>query len=271
VESENVHRTLAAALGVGGPQLVAFVGAGGKTTALQRLGVELAVGGSSVVATTTTAMFAYQLASLGPLVVADDDLAGAYARCRDALLHASPVALAKSMGPEEKVGGLAPREVDHLWSQRLATSILVEADGSRGLPLKAFGAAEPQPSQGSTVIVVVAGLDVLGQPLDAAHVHRAELLDPVLHTAMGVAVTPQTLAAVLSLQVDRVRDLVPHARIVVLLNKADTDARASSGDRTASHLLASVRERGRPHETAASLDRVVVGSLWHGVYRVVQP
>ena len=259
-----------AALGARGPQLVSFVGAGGKTTALQRLAVELAVGGGSVAVTTTTAMFAAQLAALGPLVVSDDDPAAADARCRDALLHGSPVALAQRLGAGGKVEGLAPDEVDRLWSQRLAASILVEADGSRGLPLKAFGAAEPQLPTRSTIVVAVAGLDVLGQPLDAAHVHRAELLDPVLHAAMGVGVTPETLAAVLSLQLERVRGLVPAARVVVLLNKADTDERADSGRRTASCLLAPAGQPGPPSGIAAPPERVVVGSLWRGLYRVVQ-
>ena len=264
-----MERTLTAALGAGGAGLVAFVGAGGKTTALQRLVVELAGATSGVIATTTTAMFGRELASLGPLVLAEGDAAGARARCREALSHAAAVALAAHTAPAGKVKGLAPEEVDQLWARRPAGSIVVEADGSRGLPLKAFGAAEPQLPRRTSLAVVVAGLDVLGTPLDAAHVHRAELLEPLMAAAMGVAVTPSTLAQVVALQVRRVRELVPAASVAVLLNKADTAQLAAAGEQAASLLLEPAGELGRPADPGGVPDRVVVGSLSQGVYRVV--
>ena len=139
MESHDVQTTLTGALGVTGPQLVALVGAGGKTTALQRLCSESATQGGGIIATTTTAMFARQLSSLGPLLVADEDAAPLAARADEALRSAGVVSLARSRIANEKVKGLAPAAVDALWRGGLAGSIFVEADGSRGLPLKAFG------------------------------------------------------------------------------------------------------------------------------------
>ena len=72
MESHDVQTTLTCALGTSGPQLVAFVGAGGKTTALQQLCAESSAAGGGILATTTTAMFARQLSSLGPLLVEDE-------------------------------------------------------------------------------------------------------------------------------------------------------------------------------------------------------
>ncbi len=267
MESHDVQTTLTGALGVTGPQLVALVGAGGKTTALQRLCSESATQGGGIIATTTTAMFARQLSSLGPLLVADEDAAPLAARAGEALRSAGVVSLARSRIANEKVKGLAPAAVDALWRGGLAGSIFVEADGSRGLPLKAFGVAEPQLPSATTTAVVVAGLDALGRPLDEDHVHRAKLLLPLLDAAEGDLVTPRLLAATLALQIAKVRQLTPGARVVVLLNKAESDDLTEQAAAAADDLFDDMAG-GRGQNASARPDRIVAGSLRHDLYRV---
>ena len=268
MQSHNVQTRLTDALGTTGPQVVAFVGAGGKTTALQRLCAELAAQAGGILATTTTAMFAQQLTSLGPLLVEDEDETPLATRAGEALRSSCVVTLARSYAEDRKVKGLAPASVDALWRAGVAGSIVVEADGSRGLPLKAFGEAEPQLPPATTTVVVVAGLDALGRPLDEDHVHRAKLLLSLLDAAEGDAVTPRLLAAALALQIARVRALTPGARVVVLLNKAESEHLAESGARVGADLLTAAQDdaglggSGRPH-------RIVVGSLRQSVFRVI--
>jgi probable selenium-dependent hydroxylase accessory protein YqeC len=265
----NAQTTLTEALGITGPQLVAFVGAGGKTTALQRLAVEHASLAGGVVATTTTAMFTRELACLAPVDIAVDGRAFLAAHPGDAVRAAKIVALARSFGDDGKVKGLTPAEVDAIWRAQVADLIVVEADGSRCLPLKAFGVAEPQLPAEATVVVVVAGLDVVGQPLDEAHVHRAEVLTSLLHTAMGETMTVQLLAAAVALQVERVHECVPRARVIVLLNKADSGDRADDGAETAARLLTGAAGAGGT-APADAFDRVLVTSLWRGACSVVR-
>ena len=266
MEGDDVQSTLTGALGVAGPQLIAFVGAGGKTTALQRLCAELATQAGEILATTTTAMFARQLTSLGPLLLEDEDETPLAVRAREALRAARIVTLARAHSADRKVAGLAPAAVDAIWRADVAGSVLVEADGSRGLPLKAFGDAEPQLPQATTMVVVVAGLDALGRPLDEDHVHRARLLLPLIEAVEGDAVTPRTFAAALALQVARVRALTPEARVVVLLNKAEDEHLAERGAAVGSRLLTAADDHagrngsGRP-------DQVLVGSVRQGVFR----
>ncbi len=266
--SQGVHSTLSDALGSNGPRLVSFVGAGGKTTALQRLSVELVTAGGRIAATTTTAMFAHQLAALGPMILRDCEDTSLSSRCGSALRRPGIVVLAGSRWEGGKVKGLTPQEVDALWKARVADSIVVEADGSRGLSLKAFGENEPQLPAGSTMVVVVAGLDILDRPLDEAHVHRPEVLQSILRVPRGCIVTPRLVGSAVAFQVARVRESTPKAQIVVLLNKADTGALEGRGVDVSEHLLAA--EAGeREQRAAARPDRIVVGSLWRGIYRTV--
>jgi molybdenum cofactor cytidylyltransferase len=271
VQSHDVRITLTGALGLTGPPLVAFVGGGGKTTALRRLCEELAAPAgeappapSGVIATTTTAMLERQLAAAGPLVLDDEDPATLATRAGEALRGSPVVALAATRVQNGKVRGLPPARVDGLWRAGVAGAVVVEADGSRGLSLKAFGEAEPQVPSAATTVVVVAGLDVLGRPLDDGHVHRAALLASRLGAAEGVTVGPPLLAAGLALQVVRIRELAPAADVVALLNKAEGDHRLRQAAEVAA-LLTDEPAGG----ASARPDQVVAGSVREGAYHVL--
>jgi probable selenium-dependent hydroxylase accessory protein YqeC len=215
-----VRETLTAALGLVGRDVVALVGGGGKTGALQLLARELAAAGHCVLATTTTAMFLRELAVVGPVLlgpVAGSPPAG----LEDALACGRAAAVALGEGAGGKVVGLPPAEVDALWTRSWVDYVIVEADGSRGKPLKAFAAHEPQLPTGTGTIVQVAGLDAVGGRLNGEHVHRPELLAEALGVRMGSVLTPRLVAGALRCQMTTLRRLRPDARIVTLLNKAD--------------------------------------------------
>jgi probable selenium-dependent hydroxylase accessory protein YqeC len=197
------QETLAGAIGVGRGDVVALVGAGGKTSALRLLAKELSAGGGRVLTTTTTAMFLREMTAVGPVRKLEEQ-GGQAAGLEDVLGERRCAAVVLSERDGGKVAGLSPATVDQLWSHGSADYLVVEADGSRGLPLKAFGPHEPQVPSVTTTIVLVAGLDALGAPLDEGHVHRAGMLASTLNAGR---------------------------RIVLLLNKADApDSRAPGLD-----------------------------------------
>jgi molybdenum cofactor cytidylyltransferase len=271
---------LASALGVRVRELVSLVGGGGKSTALQLLmseaqGDRLAKctpGGASslesaangmvaptrVVATTTTAMFLSQLQAVAPVLMVPARTA-LLETLSSALTTAAAVAMARGLAPEGKVEAFPVDWVDAVWSAGLVDQIVVEADGSRRLSLKAFGRHEPQIPESATLIVQLAGLDALGSPLDATSVHRPEILVEGLkadgqEVRMGAPISPGLFVAALRLQVRKLRTRWPAARIVTLLNKADDDETQSVGLRIAEDLLAA-------GSGGLSPEAVVVGSL----------
>ena len=70
--------------------------------------------------------------------------------------------------------------------------MIAEADGSKGLPLKAHGKNEPVIPPGSKVIYVV-GADGIGKPI-AESAHRPELYAWRLGADVGHVVTPEDAA-----------------------------------------------------------------------------
>lgn len=161
------------------PGAVALVGGGGKTSMMYTLARELAVHGT-VICTTTTRI--YPPAHL-PLLERVDRAALERLRC---VCAGSPVQEEKLAAPVQPVAALAA----------LADYVLVEADGSKGLPVKAHLPHEPVIPPGAGRTVVLVGASGFGRPVREA-VHRPEVFCRLADLSPDALVTPGAVAAVL--------------------------------------------------------------------------
>lgn len=148
--------------------VVAFTGAGGKTSALARLASELAGAGWRVLATTTTRIGFHQLA-LFPASCSYEQMGQALS----AFLDERRAVFWYSRIHEDKVYGIAPEQVTDLLDAVNADILLIEADGARRMPLKAPYTHEPVVPPSSTVIINIGGYSAYGQALDDDHVYNA--------------------------------------------------------------------------------------------------
>jgi molybdenum cofactor cytidylyltransferase len=122
--------------------------------------------------------------------------------------------------PESKVRGIGPAFLDqNLASASFLDALLVEADGSRRLSMKAPLPHEPAMPGTATLVVPVVGIDALGQPLDERHVYGAEVIAQRTGHALGQPVTPQLIAAVLMHPQLGLKSIPPTARVAPLINK----------------------------------------------------
>jgi molybdenum cofactor cytidylyltransferase len=218
---------LANLLGVGERELVAFTGAGGKSTLLLALGNELASQGQRVVLTTTT--------KLGP-----DQLSGTVcwspepAEVERALAGPGPVFVVGS-DQGHKVEGVSPEAVNALYAETSADYVLVEADGARRRPLKAPAAHEPVVPTEATLVVVLAGINAVGQTLGDA-VHRPPQGTALTGLGESDLLRPQDIATVLGHSDGGLKGIPERARVVVALTRVDAetaDAAAEIEDRLA--------------------------------------
>jgi probable selenium-dependent hydroxylase accessory protein YqeC len=148
---------LADRFGLGDRELVAIVGAGGKSTILFLLGAELSGRGAKVVVTTTTMMAEDQ-------VTRPTCTSAAPAAVREALTPGVPLMVVTGTVPG-KVTGPDADDVDRLFSGTDADYVLVEADGARSNAIKAPGPHEPVIPSRSTTVIVVMSAAAIGRTL----------------------------------------------------------------------------------------------------------
>jgi len=232
---------LRTALRLGTGEVVAFVGGGGKTTAMFRLAQELAAEGQGVITTTTTRLGASQV-SLAPACVRLEDGALSAAKRAQILaaLEAQRHVLVVSGVDEalDKAAGLGLDLIPQLAELPGVSAVLVEADGAREMPFKAPAAYEPQIAPSTTVVVPVMGVEALGQPLAAPWAHRVELICALTGAAEGDLITPDLAARVLAHPQGGRKNAPAGARVIPLLNKVETPDQAGRASETAACLLA---------------------------------
>lgn len=121
----------------------------------------------------------------------------------------------------DKLCGFTPQEVDTISKSGTADWLLVESDGSRQLPLKAYEEWEPPISALTSLQFVIIGADAFIKPFGEETTFRAELLEERLGVERGIKLCPKTAARILSSRGEYLKNAPPRARRVLILNKAD--------------------------------------------------
>lgn len=227
--------TLAAALGITGAEVVAFVGGGGKSSAMFRVARETAESGGHAITTTTTKIFAAQIA-LAPAHIPAADTTRE--RVAAALVAHRHVLVIGERNPDTgKADGISLELFHDLRAWFPDACLLNEADGSRMRPFKAPAGHEPVIPRETTLVVPVVGADVFGQPLDDEHVHRAELVSALSGLPLGAPITPEAVMRTLAHPGGGRKGVPAGARVVVVINKVDSLADPTPARETAALLL----------------------------------
>lgn len=237
-------------------ETIAFVGGGGKTTLMFRLAAELAARGSTVVTSTTTRLAVHET-DLAPHCLACERADDMLARLPAALTRTGHVlAVGCIVREADQVGALPMDTLRRIAALPEVDFLLIEADGSRERPFKAPAAHEPPIPAWTTIVVPVAGLDALGQPLDAGCVHRPEIVAALADCLLGAAIIPAMVAAVLAHPHGGCKNAPISARIIPFLNKADAISRPAWGREIAETLLQTPRIEQVLIGAAATVDPV---------------
>jgi molybdenum cofactor cytidylyltransferase len=220
---------------------LAFVGAGGKTTALFQaargwLRLSEKTGLPVALACATTHFAKSQLA------LADRYFISPTLEDFTHLESESAIGLILFSGPltaDQRTLGLDTASLArvHLLADHRKTAVFVEADGARRLPLKAPADHEPAIPPWVDQVVVVAGLSGLGNPLDGEHVHRPDVFARLSGLRAGTPIDVSALAGVLKHQQGGLKGIPAGARRIVLLNQADTPELQSQASALARQLL----------------------------------
>ena len=209
--------------------VISVTGAGGKTSLICAWARELAAAGRRTVITTTTHMAHpdhFREPYEGIPVLYADDVSADFLKNVDSLLEEHNLAMIVSSDPERSVKVMAPpdRVMDHLY--KTADAVLIEADGSRRMPLKWPAPWEPVIPVNTDITVCVAGLSALGQSAEDVMYRWDHLPERFQRDTVDEAL----VCAVLASPDGGLKGVQGEFR--VFLNQADTE----EIQKTASHL-----------------------------------
>lgn len=231
------------AFGLQRGECIALTGAGGKTSLMFALAKKCS---GPVVLTTTTHLGAWQapLAEEHVILTPGEALSTQLSESFHTLLLTGPA------GKDDRLAGLEPHQMEALRAFCLEQGIplLIEADGARQRSLKAPADHEPVVPEWVDRVIVTAGLNALGQPLDETTVHRPERFAALSGMALGDWITTDGLIKVLGSREGGRKGVPQGARRTLFLNQAETPELLAEAGRIAAALMGEYQE-------------VVIGSL----------
>lgn len=223
---------LAEAFSVGKGSVVSLVGAGGKTTTLYALSLDLRRRGASVITTSTTHLQMPMTGATTPPLVVIDEEDNWLTTVKKHIARYGSVTVVQELRRDDKLRGLDPIAMDPLRS--LADCLLIEADGARGRSLKAPAEHEPVIPDETTLSVVIAGMDAIGLRLEDQNVHRLEIVNQLSWTTPGAVITEDVVADTLA--GGYLPKLPEGGRSLAFLNKVD-DSRLKAAETVGRELL----------------------------------
>jgi len=231
-------------------QSIAFIGAGGKTTALRTLERELQ-SAHSLVSTTTT-----------KLALSQSDLAQKHLTLESAnpfehirhILRSRQTILVTNgqVTGEPKWKGLDPEQMDELREVCLEEGalLLIEADGARMKSWKAPAHHEPVVPQWVDLVVTMVGLEVIGKPFTSEVCHRAKLAKEILEIDGEIGIEGKHVSELLQSDLGGLKGIPAGSKARAFLRQSESQNDIEIGRKIAFDVLASDR-----------IQSVIIGSL----------
>ena len=203
------------------PICIAFVGSGGKTTALFHLARQFLGNQCESVIVTTTTRIAEAEGSLADhtiIVSSNQELTQLnFEKNTGVILITGPIK------ENNKLKGFNLQQIRLLWEIAIKKRIplLIEADGSRRLPIKAPVETEPVIPEFADTVIVVVGLSGLGKKIDSQTVHRPEVFAGLCGKKIGDEINSDDLLKVLTNKLGGLKGINEGMKRILLLTQLD--------------------------------------------------
>ena len=226
--------------------VIAVTGGGGKTSLMFALGRHSAEYTFTLLTTTTKIFAPSPDVSPFEIVAGSDDLIRKINNTEDL---PSMMTAAKEMNGG-KLLGYTPEEISCISSKSQVGRMIIEADGSRGLSLKAYEAWEPPVPAVTDCHFIVVGADIFTDPLSPANAFRFDIIKEKFSLQPGEMISFANCAALLSNREEYLKNSPEKAMRVLFINKCDL---------LADNMINEISEKLLP--LLKGYDHLVMGSL----------
>lgn len=221
------------------PRIVTIIGGGGKTSLMYYLVRILKEQGEQVISTTTTKLSSQERSSHSFVKVTS--LEEAYQAVKIVSKkdeYTTLVSGADDYFPGKMVG--IPGEwIDELAIEYPETLFIVEGDGSAGKSIKGHLAHEPVIPSRSSLVIVVVGIDSVGERVSSQQVHRSDRVCELTGADSDSFVTTDLIVQLLFHPQGYLHNCRQHHLIVPFINKVESVISHQQAEELARKILAS--------------------------------
>ena len=227
-------------------KVISITGGGGKTSLMFALGRYSAENAFTLLTTTTKIFPPEKNECPFEIIAGPDDLIKAL---EGSVRLPSMITAAKERSGE-KLSGYTPEDIAEIVSKINTGRTIIEADGSRGLSLKAYEEWEPPVPAITDCHFIIMGADIFTEPVSAANVFRFDILKNKFSMQAGEYLSFANCAATLSNRDEYLKNSPESALRILFINKCDllTDA-----------MLAEISEKFPP--LLKGYDHMIMGSI----------
>lgn len=236
----DLVETLAAGGGI-----VCLVGAGGKKSTIYRIAARFA-GRVAITSTVHTPPFRKRLAAK-TVIAAREELSYLVAGASDSRV----VAYACPSDKKARLAGVSPEVAAELHRSCGFDLTLVKADGARLRWIKAPAEHEPALPAHFTSLIPLVSVRCVGEVLDQTVAHRPDRIAELLGTRVGVRITGEHVARLLSHPDGGMKGIEHADHVVPVINMVDTEEQRHTARLIAQRVL----------EQAPAVDRVVLARM----------
>ena len=240
--------------------VISLIGGGGKTSLMFHLARILARTGKKVLTTTTTKIFIPDQDQSPRLIIGDSlDIFTGESKIILSFFNHFSAGQAKT---ETKVMGFNPGFIDDIHHTGIFDWIIVEADGSKQKPTKSSDTHEPVIPKTTNRLLVVAGLDAVGKPLNENFIHRPRIFSK--HTGLSIndPVTEDAISTALGIEIQKAEAMCLSTQTYLLLNKADNSNMELSGNTIARQMPPNLNINKTL--TLSCKDELTIKGIYHG-------
>lgn len=214
---ENAAAVIFESLGLAKYKVISITGGGGKTSLMFALGRHSSKDTFTILTTTTKIFPPQKDGSLFAMTAGTEDLI----RTLSGIGPSASMVTAAKGKVGEKLNGYDPEEIAEIASGCPVGRIIVEADGSRGLSLKAYEAWEPPVPAVTDCHFIVAGADIFTSPLSPANAFRFDIIKEKFSLQAGEMISLANCAALLSNREEYLKNSPEAAMRILFINKCD--------------------------------------------------
>ncbi len=209
--------------------LIAITGAGGKTTTMYTLAIELALQGKRVITTTTTQIFYPELDQTDLLII-DSNTDTLLKTIKEAWSHCHRITVAGRVLRADKLGGLQPEQPYELLVSSGTHAVVVEADGARHRMIKAPAEHEPVIPSHTNVALLLLSAEAINKPLDENIAHRPEFIANVTGIRSGDILSPAVIAKLMTSELGALKQIPQSALAYLLITHASMASDSSMNE-----------------------------------------